>query len=826
VHFFDAASVAHLSGYPLPQKLGDLGSWVAALGTEAQQSEDKTASNDSGAEEDISSESLGGSELSQVSEDEANLFDVHVERIKAWTTQEDQELERIEALAAWLRPHPLLPPEPRDANQSWKNVSSGIKLPVCHCAFAGCAWTSMSPPCEFRSGSQRLRAVRHGLWQELPPRTPKGDWGLGCCDQATCLRQHLMDEHVEALIKCCGRDQVAADSFDYYCEAIAVQERKKMPTLGVSIDRRTFCHIRENYSEEAVQALVCMCCAQIHRCSDSVNGEIGHISAFSYFEGITGAAFDQNWDFEEYMRLYGSTPSLSNHPALEASSREWKVKCDFGKWNGRFLMCCPEDITCEAKTHGPGDLCAKCQIPLCRDCLLKSSLRDQKANGVPMALANDNFWGFPPDIIYRWKVRWLEAAAASPVFTCLITYYVEGDRGHLLQEEHLQQKGAVAVRGNAFSYGMPWEDITDALSKMCDDKALVDLPHTDTVLSKMVQFNLRVGDIVDLNKWLPEARLRPHVVLKLLFFLIDAKHPAFGDSLSAQRLKRRVQKLVAERYPEQEGHLAEEERQGNVPPAVAAAIERAARPVPGSREAGARHKNATPAPAPEDCAAALDGVRPVSLFPDRDARWLEDPNTKSNLALGEHSKLCVTTGNTFIQQWHAKYPSLAFPFSFPRAVSGADYPNKHKWRRHARAPFVDSGSFTRALPKRIEAGVRNDWTLVPAQRNLDAKWRALCGEDAAVKHEVDQKQPGNVHAAELTTAAAGLYKQLRVGHWFDGKKRRKINHDVSKLRYATNLSSTEKNLVQARWACQFVSVLLVCCVCPQHFCYGIVVALR
>jgi hypothetical protein len=70
------------------------------------------------------------------------------------------------------------------------------------------------------------------------------------------------------------------------------------------------------------------------------------------------------------------------------------------------------------------------------------------------------------------------------VFTCLITYYVEGDRGHLLQEEHLQQKGAVAVRGNAYSFGMPWEKIVDALSKMCDDKELADLPHTDTVLSK------------------------------------------------------------------------------------------------------------------------------------------------------------------------------------------------------------------------------------------------------------------------------------------------------------------------------------------------------
>ena len=55
--------------------------------------------------------------------------------------------------------------------------------------------------------------------------------------------------------------------------------------------------------------------------------------------------------------------------------------------------------------------------------------------GVPEALANDNFWGHAPDILYKYKVRWIEAAAACPIFTALITYYVEGDKGHLLNVE-------------------------------------------------------------------------------------------------------------------------------------------------------------------------------------------------------------------------------------------------------------------------------------------------------------------------------------------------------------------------------------------------------
>ena len=53
---------------------------------------------------------------------------------------------------------------------------------------------------------------------------------------------------------------------------------------------------------------------------------------------------------------------------------------------------------------------------------------------IPEALANDNFIGYVSSIIYKYKVRWIECVAASPVFTSLINYYVEGGRGHLLGE--------------------------------------------------------------------------------------------------------------------------------------------------------------------------------------------------------------------------------------------------------------------------------------------------------------------------------------------------------------------------------------------------------
>ena len=43
--------------------------------------------------------------------------------------------------------------------------------------------------------------------------------------------------------------------------------------------------------------------------------------------------------------------------------------------------------------------------------------------------------------ILRLGVRWIELAAASPILNCIVTYYVEGDRGHLMDEFFLTWLG-------------------------------------------------------------------------------------------------------------------------------------------------------------------------------------------------------------------------------------------------------------------------------------------------------------------------------------------------------------------------------------------------
>ena len=74
--------------------------------------------------------------------------------------------------------------------------------------------------------------------------------------------------------------------------------------------------------------------------------------------------------------------------------------------------------------------------------------------GIPMSLCNDNFIGYTTDVIMRFRVTWLEAAIVAPCWTTMLVCYVEGDRGHLVNEELGRQSFRTRVRGSACSFHM------------------------------------------------------------------------------------------------------------------------------------------------------------------------------------------------------------------------------------------------------------------------------------------------------------------------------------------------------------------------------------
>ena len=130
----------------------------------------------------------------------------------------------------------------------------------------------------------------------------------------------------------------------------------------------------------------------------------------------------------------------------------------------------------------------------CYDISLKTTEEHCK---IPRALANDNFYGFADDTIVKYGVRWIELAAASPILNCIVCYYVEGDRGHLLDENVFQRKNPMNVRGNAYSFAMPWDKIAGKLAQVVEGKVeWSELPQNEELLARTVLFNLRIGNVV------------------------------------------------------------------------------------------------------------------------------------------------------------------------------------------------------------------------------------------------------------------------------------------------------------------------------------------
>ena len=120
-------------------------------------------------------------------------------------------------------------------------------------------------------------------------------------------------------------------------------------------------------------------------------------------------------------RLATKTAAESQHPFDHSAPRNFEI------------ICCPEDVECDAHERG-SIICGKCRVPVCRTCRKRLDVQ-HIVLGIPMALANDNFYGYAPEFIYKRRVRFIEAAAACPCWTTILIFYVEGDEGHLMREQ-------------------------------------------------------------------------------------------------------------------------------------------------------------------------------------------------------------------------------------------------------------------------------------------------------------------------------------------------------------------------------------------------------
>jgi hypothetical protein len=180
-----------------------------------------------------------------------------------------------------------------------------------------------------------------------------------------------------------------------------------------------------------------------------------------------------------------------------------------------------------------------------------------------MSLSNDHYYGHVNRFMVENRVTWLECAASCMVWSTMLVYYLEQPYGHLMKEVMGNPQGRTRVKGNLFSFTMPWEDIEKCCHQAClharaphraELKKLQEelgVPHSEETLALLVNVYI-VGGNKDLAVHLSGLTMRVHVVQQLIDILRASGYPGYeaagvnSRDRVALRLSERDQKVYGD----------------------------------------------------------------------------------------------------------------------------------------------------------------------------------------------------------------------------------------------------------------------------------------
>ncbi len=204
-----------------------------------------------------------------------------------------------------------------------------------------------------------------------------------------------------------------------------------------------------------------------------------------------------------------------------------------------LILCCPEDVEKRKECrHDDESVCWKCKISICKECM-QLLIRGQK---IPKAICNDNYISYQHQLIVQKRATWLEATVACPIFSGLMTYYIEGEphqRGHLMEEVIGNPQRGYAVRGICFSFLLPWDKVMKKLSQAFAQGDFTAWPLDQDSAAPIVRVKLVRGHeaLIDLVK---ELKVRSRVVKEMANLYVENQ---LADLLREDS----VIKLLAER---------------------------------------------------------------------------------------------------------------------------------------------------------------------------------------------------------------------------------------------------------------------------------------
>jgi len=144
-----------------------------------------------------------------------------------------------------------------------------------------------------------------------------------------------------------------------------------------------------------------------------------------------------------------------------------------------------------------------------------------------VSLSNDHYYGHVHRYIVENNVTWLECAACCTVWSTMLVYYLEAPYGNLIDVPLGKPEGRTQVKGNLFSFSMPWDDIEGCCreasrhaneihgSRLKLLQETLGLPHSEETLAMLVNVHI-VGGSKDLALHLKGLTLRIPVMQRLI----------------------------------------------------------------------------------------------------------------------------------------------------------------------------------------------------------------------------------------------------------------------------------------------------------------------
>ena len=393
--------------------------------------------------------------------------------------EEDVVRQRCVELRTYMRMRPCLPLKQDGTEMTSEDLSTGVQLPLYACPFKNCVYVS----------NDRVQFLHHVAGGVKDPR------------------------HRACIESICGTNLTWMTRLDYVNGAVAKAERERWPLLGLSTTRRALNTLCKRYNDKTVLCGACLICGQIRTTcegyppialesndvtQDRVSKEFAWHSLewLRHLEKNCPGTLLNNCSYELWRRRYFSDPSNATCWTYTGPVQgKWSCCPTFdrerhiSKWatclpmDGHALMLfgCTEDIFCHDENNHALDLetppfvrrlCEKCQIPLCSSCILGLQKHDPDSkfldgSTIPMSLCNDHYYGHVNRFIVDAKVTWLECAASCMVWSTILIFYLEMPYGHLMNERMGGASARTQVKGNLFSFTLPWEDIEKCCHLAC-----------------------------------------------------------------------------------------------------------------------------------------------------------------------------------------------------------------------------------------------------------------------------------------------------------------------------------------------------------------------